>query len=98
MSCSRTKIQCFEVLYVYCGAIWNRGNNLATPPGRITDPKFKGEFLASWEAKYVDFERVLFRRADRNDRADPVEWCKLVKGICSQMPTVRVQQLSHSGR
>ena len=78
--------------------LWNPGNNLATPPGRITDPKLKGEFLALWEAKYVDFERGIFKRADRHDRADHVEWCKLVKGICCQMPTVRVQQLSHSGR
>ena len=71
---------------------------MATLPGRITDPKFKGEFLALWKAKYVDFERGIFKRAHRNDRADYVGWCKLVKGICSQMPTVRVQQLSHCGR
>ena len=86
------------MLYIYCGAIWDRGNNLATLPGQITDPKFKGEFLALWEAKYVDFERGIFKRAGRNDRADHVEWCKLVKGIYSQMPTVRVQQLSHCDR
>ena len=67
------------------------GNNLATLPGRTANQKFKGQFLVLREAKYVDFEREI-------RVSGLTQHVEMVKGIySSQMPTVRVRQLNHSG-